>query len=534
MSDPRRPGPPPREPYPSFEERAYGAGPGGTQPAATAPPPLHAPPRHHDEQHHAGHHRRPRRKRRSWLASLLFLVLLGSIAVVSAGAVFLITNPPTALIRAQLIDQVKARTGRTLTIAGPTSFTVFPSLGLAMKDVTLSPPPGMTGPAFAKMAELDVSVRLLPLLKREVSINRLVLQKPVIDLRVDKNGAKSWDFAALTTPQRVPVRLAQAPRAASDAPGGLPSDAQDFLKNAGDASKKPNAKKIAELRQLQLGDVRIVDGTVRYADAKSQTRQEVEAVNVRLHLDHIAAPLGAKGDLKWRKEKINFSATLTSLEQVLQTKPAKVTINLISQPVVGSYDGTVHAGDVVAAKGVVALKSPSVRKLAHWLGSELPPAKGYGPLQLSGVLDANGNTTHLTSAKLSLDNQQAQGKITVKTGGVRPYVNANLKLSQLDLNNYLAGGPAPRPVAATQTPTTAKPAPAKKSSAPKSINDLLGDTGTRVKGYTQRSGWSKEAMNAQALGAVDADATLSIGRLFVHNLKIGQSNVQVNLKNRVM
>ncbi len=36
------------------------------------------------------------------------------------------------------------------------------------------------------MASLDVSVRLLPLLKRQVTIERLVLQKPVFELHVDR------------------------------------------------------------------------------------------------------------------------------------------------------------------------------------------------------------------------------------------------------------------------------------------------------------------------------------------------------------
>ncbi len=521
MTDPRRPGPPPLEAYPSFEERAYGHGQNPQH-----PPSLRAP-----QRHHGGPPRRPRKKR-SGLGAILFVVLLGVIAVVSAAGVFLISNPPTDLIRAQLIDQVKSRTGRTLSIAGPTKFTVFPSIGLSMKDVTLSPPPGMSGAAFAKMAGLDVSVRLLPLLKREVSIDRLVLQQPVIDLRVDKTGAKSWDFARLThtTPR---VRLAQAAGTASDVPGGLSTDARDFLKNSSRArNQQPSAQKLTQLSQLQLADVRIVNGTIRYADARNGAKQHLGAVNVRLGLDNILAPLDAKGSVVWRKEEIDFNAKLTSVDAILRTKPANLVLKMASGPVSGRYDGSLHFAEEIAAKGAVALNSPSVRRLAKWVGSTLPPARGYGPLQLSGLLNSKGTTHSLTSAKLGLDNQMAKGTVTVKTGAARPYITAKLTLSQLDLNNYLGDRTSPSAPPA-QRPAAVK-APAAGSAKPNSIEDLLSSSGTRVKGYTQRSGWSRDPMNAAALGAVDADADLTIGRLFINNLKIGQSDLNVNLKNKVL
>lgn len=517
MSDPRRPGPPPLQPYPSFEERAYGHGQQPPQPTLSAPP-----------RGPNGPQRRRRKKKSRW-GTILFLVVLGVIAVVSAIGVFLVSNPPTGLIRAQLIDQVKARTGRTLTIAGPTKFTIFPSLGLSMKDVTLSPPPGMTGPDFAKMAGLDVSVRLLPLLKREVSINQLVLQQPVINLRVDNAGNKSWDFVSATSDAR-PVRLAQAPGGASDAPGGLPSDAQDFLQNARDSSKRPNSKTLAELRQLQLGDVRIVNGIVRYDDAQTNTKHYLSAVNMRLGLEDINAPLDAKGSVQWRKEKIDLVATVTSVDDILRTRPAALVLKLSSKPLNARYDGTVHLGDVVAAKGAVAADSPSLRRLAEWMQSPLPPARGYGPLQFSGVLDSKGDIHKLASAKVDLDNQLAKGTVTVKTGGARPYVNAKLTVSQLDINAYLSdGGPAP---ASSAQPAPSAPANSKSGSKPQSIEDLLGASGPQVKGYTQRSGWSRDPINVAGLGAADVDADLTIGKIFVRNLKIGRSDIEVRLNNK--
>lgn len=533
MSDPRRPGPPPPPPsYPSFEERAY-----GTSPQRPAPPSLQVPS-HHGHHHDGGPpQRRRRRKRRFGFGSFLLLLLFGLIAIGAAAAVFLITNPPTDLIRAQLIDQVKTRTGRTLTVSGPTQFTIIPSLGLSMKNVTLSPPPGMQGPAFAQMVGLDVSVRLLPLLKREVAIKRLVLQQPVINFRVDKQGRKSWDFAHHNA-RKPRVRLAQAGGTASDAPGGLPADAQEFLRNSSPGQQAPNpagsGQSQTTINELQLGDVRIVNGTLRYQDARNGTKQHLDAVNVQLGLDHIRAPLDAKGNVRWRQQKVNFSGKLTSLNEVLNKKPAKLIVRLNSQPMSGRYDGSLHVTDDIAVKGAVAMSSPSLRQLAGWLGTSLPPARGYGATQVSGLLDSKGTIHRLSSAKIELDNQLAKGNVSVTTGRARPYVKAKLTLSQLDLNNYMGDGTAP-PAAKRAAPAAPAAAPANSNQKPQSIEDLLGGaSGTRVRGYTQRSGWSRAPINAAALGSVDADADLTIGRLFVNKLKVGRSDITVKLKNKVL
>ena len=151
------------------------------------------------------------RRRSRGLGSFIVYSLVGLVALVVVGITFLLLAPPTDLIRDRLVAEVKARTGRDLVVAGEARFTFVPSLGIKMKDVSLSAPAGMPGPPLLKAARLEVSVALMPLITREVQIDQLVLVKPVIDLRVDANGRRSWDFAeAEGLRQAVPARYAQA------------------------------------------------------------------------------------------------------------------------------------------------------------------------------------------------------------------------------------------------------------------------------------------------------------------------------------
>ncbi|MEO1281435.1 MAG: AsmA family protein [Pseudomonadota bacterium] len=438
--------------------------------------------------------------------SVLFYLFFGLIALVGLGVAYLMFAPPTELIRTQMISQVKQQTGRDLKIGGKPQITFYPAIGLSMRDISLSAPPGMSAPATLTADSLTVAVKLLPLISRNVEVDSLILNRPVIDLRSDAQGRKSWDFSSLQPAKR--VRYAQV-RQSTDADADLPPEAREFLKNATPTGGRAGSP-VASLDGLKLGDVRIVNGTLRYADEATGASELVKKLNVNLALDEISAPLKADGSAEWKGEAIAFEGTVRSLKQILENAPAKVAITIAGKPIAAGFDGTVTLGDVIKANGALSADSPSVRRLAAWLGSNLPAAKGYGPLTLKGQLNANGPTYQLSRMTATLDGAKATGNVAVQTDRVRPMVTANLNLSKLDLNLYMPveGGP------------TASG----------------GDAGgvTRVKGYTQRSGWSTDPIDLTGLKAVDANVDLSVGPLLFRDLKADQSLIKATLSNGAM
>lgn len=461
------------------------------------------------------------------VGSFLLYGLLAIVALVGAGVAYLMIAPPTDLIREQMITQVRDKTGRTLRIDGRTGMTFYPSIGIEMGDVSLSAPPGMSAPPTVKMKSLTVAVKLLPLLSREISVDTLVLDKPVFDLRIDKAGNKSWDFA-LDAGGAKPVRFADAGRATSKANdgGGLIRLAQAGSTGGGDA--------MAALDNLSLGDVRIVDGTLNYTDEGTNARQEVRAINVKVGLDAIAKPLTAAGDLYWKGEKVAFDAKLTSPKLVMTNKPGDLVVTFAARPVSGGYDGKIQTANALQLDGALSADAPSLRALAAWTGTELPKVSGFGPLQIKGRLRADGPSYTLSNANLGLDGATATGEISARTDGERPKVNANLRLSQLDLNKYISNEPSP---AASGGRGGGGDSGGGSSSGakPSSIEDLLKrDDGTRVRGYSQRAGWSTAPIDLSSLGLVDADANLTVGQLFWEKIKVGQSVIKVSLADAKM
>ena len=490
-----------QRPPPGFQDFRPGAQ-QAEPPGAHQVQPTPGPPRRR-----SGGPKKAIRKRSSGFGTILLVLGVGVVALVGAAIAFLLVAPPTDFIRDQLVAQVKANTGRDLSIKGDAGLTFYPALGFSMGDVSLSAPAAMGGAALASMKQMTVQVKLLPLLSRKVVIDRFILQKPVFDLRIDKQGRKSWDFAAhQVSPAR--VRVAQA--------GGGPAGASG------------GGIDIAALEQLELGDVRIVDGTIGYTDEGSGTRERAEKINVTLTLKSISSPFSVKGDLNYKGEKIAFNSTLRSVKAILGQQPADLNATVQSALITGTYKGMIDVSKELRLDGSVTTHSSSVRGLARWLGTELPPATGFGPFSLQGRLKANGPVYNLANAKLALDGATGDGNLTVRTDGARPKVSGDLSLSALDLNKYMA--PADSANGAGKEPGKAQAGQAK----PTSIEDLINRPGPRVKGYTKDTGWSKERIDLSALGIVDANLNLALGKLLYEKIKVGRSRMNVALANSAL
>jgi AsmA protein len=479
--------------------------------------------------------RKRQKPRRGWIGKIVLGIVALFVILGGAGA-YLVFNTPAELVRDRIVAEVKAKTGRDLKIGGPASFTVYPNIGVSMQDVSLSPPPGMTGKPLVTMDSVDVSVRILPLLQREVYVERIILKKPVFELYSDANGRKSWEFATLSIPQR--IQYAQAPQPVTDAPGGLPSDAPA-------AAPDENGGKLGSIQQLHFGNVRLEDGTLRYADAKSGAKHEASAINMKVALSDLRQPMNADGDFVWKGQKVTIDADVTTVQSLLNDKPARLVTKIASGPLNGTFDGSITVRDSYDLTGKIDANSSSIRTLAKWLGTDLPPARGFGPMTATGQIRATPTTVNLADANISLDGATAKGQVSVDTQGERPYVKTALVISELNLNKYVAGGAAylkdtadTAPAKAVAAPATPAQKPAAKPAAEKSIEDLLVDDaakpGPKVKGYTERKGWATEQIDLDGLGALDVDAKLTVGKLLYQNIKIGQSQLTVALKNKAM
>ncbi|HYB40840.1 MAG TPA: AsmA family protein, partial [Candidatus Methylomirabilis sp.] len=206
----------------------------------------------------------------------LLLGLAGLIVlVIAVVAVVVATFDPNAY-KPRLVELVKQRTGRTLAIDGKIALTFFPKVGAAIGKATLSEP---NGPAlFARVDEAHVAVAVLPLLHKQVIVDRVTLTGLAVDLVRHKSGTTNFDD--LTGKTAAPSKRG--------APGEAP------------AAGSPLA--------VDVGGIAIENASIGWRDESDGT--SVRLANVNLRTGRLASRVPGKLDLAMRVEGAQPKANL--------------------------------------------------------------------------------------------------------------------------------------------------------------------------------------------------------------------------------
>ena len=145
----------------------------------------------------------------------LLLVLVG---LVVAGAVALLLFVHPNDYKDEISGLVKEKTGRELTIEGDIQLSVFPWLGITLGRMELGNAAGFGPQPFAQVESAAVKVKLLPLLRKQVEMDTIVLQGLTLRLAVDRTGRSNWQDMG-RTPEAKPKHAGGADHGA--APGGV-------------------------------------------------------------------------------------------------------------------------------------------------------------------------------------------------------------------------------------------------------------------------------------------------------------------------
>ncbi|HWK33150.1 MAG TPA: AsmA family protein, partial [Hyphomicrobium sp.] len=504
----------------------------------TRPPgrgsPYHQPPMYPGEQRgyganlpygFAGERRpiEPPRRRRSLFGTILLYCCVALLVLGAGAATFFFMSPPTDFIRREIIASVKRETGRDLTIGGGASFTLLPSFGLKLDDVSLSAPPGMDGEPLVRMTSFNVGVQLMPLLRRQIVVDRVELNDPVFSLRVDANGRRSWDMAAADVPAPMdeglmPARLRFAEAMPGHGLAGL------LVSPAAAANGAP---------VLSLDNILIRNGALRYTDERNGAWGRFDGFNAQFSLPALDRPLTGTGTLVSEGETFQFKSTLTTPSDLAAQRSAQLALTVSGMPLTFSYEGTVGAHEGV---GTLSANAPSLSALAHWWGNDVSPDAGAGEVAFTAHLNASPAGVILSAIDLKAGPAAATGTVGfTERAGERPHVAAELAVSGLDIAALPLGANlrAGRSATPAPTPLSLDPAPdmtPRQGGEPNSIDDLLERPGPRVpgaqvKGYTRRAGWSNDPIDIKALGLADADARLTLTNVTYKQTRIDSAKV---------
>lgn len=94
--------------------------------------------------------------------------------------------------KAQISQQVERVTGRTLTLEGDIGLSVFPWIALELGPTSLSNASGFEAEHFAQVDAAEIRIKLMPLLRKNLEVDTIVLDGLVLNLETNESGDTNW------------------------------------------------------------------------------------------------------------------------------------------------------------------------------------------------------------------------------------------------------------------------------------------------------------------------------------------------------
>jgi AsmA protein len=318
--------------------------------------------------------------------------------IVLAAVLFVVFFPKEMAVR-EAERRIEAATERDLVLGENIEITLWPALGFSVDSVALSNPRGFESADQAPFIAADrlvFAVAVLPLLRGEIHVNRLIFDGADVRLVAKQDGTANWTF---------------------------PTEEED--------SEQPT------LDDLRLDDVQLNRSMITFQGGDGGAPLTLENVDARLSLASLdtAAQLSAAFD--YRGQRVNIESEIGLPRAVLEKAETPLAAYVRSNALNGSFDGLFNA-ETGALAGAVEMRGSSLRRLLAWIGSPMAEGGGFGAFRAEAQMMRQDDTIALTNATFGLDEINASGDLRIVTqANDRLRIDGALTAPRIDLNTYL-------------------------------------------------------------------------------------------------
>ncbi|MBP5957727.1 AsmA family protein [Pseudomonas anatoliensis] len=465
---------------------------------------------------------------------ILGLVLLGLLLIIVAAGFALthLFDPNDYKDEIRQIARDKAHI--ELTLNGDIGWSLFPWLGLELHEASVAT---LAKPAepFADLQMLGLSVRVLPLLRREVQMSDVRVEGLNLRLNRDKNGHGNWEDIG-----KVPVAPGATPPAtapgqpASDAPVAVEKPAQPIrldidsltVNNARvEYNDELSGKQFsAESIQLSTGPVHDSTNIPIKATAFLGTNQPV--LRVRTELNGELRFERALQRYKFEDMKLSGEVAGDPLQGKTMTFSAQGQLLLDKAANVAEWTGIKISANQLRALGELKAndldKTPQITggisiaqfdlaKFVDSIGQKLPVmAEGsLSKVELVSRIAATPSSVAFDNINLKLDDSSFSGRIAVEDFA-KQSMRAILKADTFNVDRYLPPK-SEKANSATQT--------RQAEVASTEANAIAGAGSTPLPDKPSKTAWSTERLlPVERLAKLDVDADLTFGQLTLDKL----------------
>ncbi|MFA6162086.1 MAG: AsmA family protein [Methylobacter sp.] len=413
---------------------------------------------------------------------------------------------------------VKDATGRELILEGDLKLSVFPWIGISTGKITLGNAEGFQDQPFATAAKSKIKVKLLPLLSKKIEVKRIVIKGLALNLAKNKQGITNWDDltksddSKLITPPATDSGM-QDEQSTPFSIGGI------SIENAHVNWDNQQTGKHIEIKDLNLNTDQFnfdepVDVTLSLIvlNDKAKLKESIKlstefTVNEKLDtflLVNTDLHTTTEGESVPGKSIITtLSAKDVALDMAKQT--AKISgLQLKSGDVALSAEITgADIKDKPYFQGPVTLAPFSPAKLMQQLAIARPSmqdANALNNMTINFDLQATADSANLQNLVMTLDDTHIKGSASIKNFAL-PAIAFNLNADAIDADRYLS---APD-----------------KSSKPIASPAIALAAGAN-------------ALPVETLRKLDANGSVSLGKLKIRNLNMQDIHLNLSAKNGIV
>ncbi|WLI46512.1 AsmA family protein [Pseudomonas beijingensis] len=318
---------------------------------------------------------------------ILGLVLLGLLLIIVALGFALthLFDPNDYKEEIRQIARDKAHI--ELTLNGDIGWSLFPWLGLELHDASVATLANPTQP-FADLQMLGLSVRVIPLLRREVQMSDVRVEGLNLRLNRDKNGHGNWED------------IGKAPASATTA--NTPAPTEQPAPPASTPAEKP-----AQPTRLDIDSLTVNNARVEYTDEQTGKLYTAESIQLSTGPVH---------------DSTNIPVTLTAF---LSSNQPAVRVR------------TEVTGELRFERALQRYKFEDLKLSGEATGDPLQGKTLNFAAQGQLFLDKAANVAEWTGIKLSLNQLRALGELKVNDLDKTPQLNGGISIAQFDLAKFV-------------------------------------------------------------------------------------------------
>jgi hypothetical protein len=230
---------------------------------------------------------------------IILITFSAVLALAGLGAWYAASSINPAQLTQLLSSAVKDSTGRDLTIAGPVSLKIFPSIGVKAEQVTLSNAPWASHSQMLALKHLELEVKLFPLFLGRVEMSSIHLAGLDAHLETNKSGQSNWNLSPPLTSVNSKSTASSTPQTSSD-----------------------------DSTFVAIEAIRISDARITYQDGNSPVKLiEIPKLSVMAAGSKTAILL----DLQYANYKLGLKGKMGSLREIIvdwDQNPVKTNLDL--------------------------------------------------------------------------------------------------------------------------------------------------------------------------------------------------------------